>query len=148
MDLHPILSYAVKHLSWDDTASHTNQPFTWDLPMRASFHPFSIHRASMTWQDQHLGFLPPHELEKRFNGAVVLRGIQYVVTLTCDGKMWQGRFAHEFLGADKLATRLHTNHGVTVIENSGILFEPFEAHEVFDKVTGAAKHVTVMQFVS
>lgn len=144
MDLHPTLSYDIHHLTWD---TETRGGFAWDMPMRANFHPFSIFSASVAWRDDHLGFIPPHKMEKQFAGRdLILRGIQYTVTLQCDGKMWQQRLSHEFTGVDKLATRL--TRGGNFIENQAILFEPFDAKDVFENVTGAAKHVLVMQFVA
>lgn len=143
MDLHPTLSYNVHHLSWD---TDTRGDFAWKMPIRATFLPFSIFKASVQWQDEQLGFLPPAKMDKQFEGRdLILAGIQYTVTLQCDGKMWQQRFAHEFMGKKKLATRL--TQGGTIIENSAILFEPFDAVDVFEGVVGAAKHLLVMQFV-
>lgn len=147
MDLHPILNYSIKHLSWETDTHPRSSPYSWDLPVRGTFVPASLHLANVYWQDANLGFLSPAKMEAQFRGRdLILRNIQYIATLACDGKLWQQRFSHEFLGEAAMATRLTRDS--SRIQCSGIMFEEFDASEVFDGVTGAAKHVLVMQFVS
>lgn len=144
MDLHPLLTYTINNLTFD---TEVKGSFAWKMPMRGTFHPFSIFKASVCWSDENLRFYPTQELEKQFNNReLVLRGIQYTADLVCGGKHWQQRLSHEFMGTEKLATKLVQNG--SFISNVGLLFEPSDAVDVFEGVTGAAKHMLVMQFVS